>query len=254
MPEAVRSLPGNVLRDVDTYWARLLGCSVAALRAGQSSVIRRNAAPSLIALQTSGAWVVSISDRAASRLEAEELVALLERLPDDGSRDGELVAWLAHAGLPGIYGPARLHYVTPTLFRPAPAVPFRRLSAPDWPQVERFAAGMGGHVDYLLDDPRFPYVIGAFNQGELASVGAVQVWEGVLAETYGDTLPAFRGQGLARALVSELTRWILEETPYIAQEDGIRANAASMRIGERLGYVAYGTLVMNNLSLELDFK
>ncbi len=252
MPDAVSALPPAVLQVVDTYWAHFLGCSPAALRALQPTTIRRTAGPDLVALRTTGAWTISMSDRAMRRIDAGALQGLLERLPEDGRHDTELATSLDRAGLPGIHGPARLHYVTPALFRPAPAVPFRRLTAIDHAEFERFTAGMGGYVDYLLDDPRFPYVIGSFVEGVLASVGAVQVWGGLLAETYGDTLPEYRGHGLARGLVSELTRWILDETPYIAQEDGIRANTASMRIGERLGYVPYGTLVMNNLSLEFE--
>lgn len=247
-------LPSSLLRSVDAYWADLLECSLDTLRAGHAVTGIRSASPAVVALRRFEQWVITTSAEVARRVDLEQLRGMLNRVPNDGTQDWVLLDFLAKSGLMDVYGPAKVSYVTPDAFTPLDVPPglFRRLTTDDMADFEAFAEGMGGHLDYRIGDPRFPYVIGAYMDGTLASVGAVQIWNDLLAETYGDTLPSYRGRGLAGALVSELTRWILDETPYIPQEDGLRANQASMRIGKRLGYIEYGTLLMTNLSLHLD--
>ncbi|MCS7071621.1 MAG: GNAT family N-acetyltransferase [Anaerolinea sp.] len=132
---------------------------------------------------------------------------------------------------------------------PATPIEFRPLRPADADTVDQFRVGMGGLLDWRIDDPQhWPYVIGHFAQERLIAAAAVCNWGDVIAETYVDTLPEFRGQGLATALTYEITRWIVEETSWIAQAGGEVVNTPSGRIARRLGYVFYGYLFMNNLA------
>lgn len=243
------SLSKDVIARIDAYWSDLLQCSSADLRPEQSLITVSERSSGLAAIRLNANWVVAVNP-AYDRAVAAEVLTRLERaeLTDRADRDA-LHSYMTDQGFPEFYGPSELLYLTREMLIPVSPVSFRRLLPEDADIVDPFRIGMGGVLDWRIDDPvQWPYVIGHFADDQLIAAAAVYNWGNIIAETYVDTLPAFRGRGLANALTYEITRWIVEETPWIAQAGGEVVNTPSARISRRLGYEFYGYLFMNNLA------
>jgi len=242
-------LPADALIRIDTYWSQLLNCSVTDLRPEQPTVYVSPRSPGLTALRLNDHWVIAVNP-AYDRQIADEVLARLTGadLSDRGLRDA-LHHFMREQGFSEFYGPSELLYLTRDMLIPVPTVSFRPLGPEDADIVDQFRVSMGGVLDWRIDDPEgWPYVIGHFDGPRLVAAAAVHNWGNVIAETYVDTLPEYRGRGLANALTYEITRWIVEETSRIAQAGGEVVNTPSGRISRRLGYAFYGYLFMNNLA------
>ncbi|MDK3161581.1 hypothetical protein FBR02_16590 [Anaerolineae bacterium CFX9] len=242
-------LPDSVIAAVDQYWAGITDCDPGMLRHKGINIVKTEKSPGITALSvTSGSWVISclpeVPDAAVESLSPH----LLSHDFEDSSRRQAIHAILERCGMIDMYGPSELLYVTRSTFTPFESVAFRKLTPDDLQAIQSFREGMGGIIDWRVGDPAvWPYVIGTFDEDRLVAVGAVRNWDNVIGETYVDTLPSYRGKGLANSLTSETTRWILHESQLIAQAGGEIVNPAAGRISRRLGYQLYGVLLMNNL-------
>jgi hypothetical protein len=246
-------LPAWLIERVDAYWARWLGCSVADLYAPKPLVQFSSSSPGVVGVRRGDHWVLN-AHPAHSAAQVETLLNQLNAQPTHDDIDGLLAqrrGIYAALGLAdgALWGPTELFYTTRTLMKRAPNAPFpiRRLTEQDQDAFHAFRAEFGP-LNYTLDDPqRFRLLLGCFDGERLVATGAVQVWDETLAETYADTLLQYRGYGLASALVTIETDWIVNETDYIAQCDGELISPPSIRIAHKLGYHPYGYLIMTNL-------
>ncbi|MGQ9908991.1 MAG: GNAT family N-acetyltransferase [Candidatus Flexifilum sp.] len=245
----ISALPQPLVTRIDSYWSALLGCVPSELRPAHPTIIVSDTSPGLTALRLNENWVVAAHPDYGRTL-AENVLSQLQAIDIASRTDHDaLHQSLRELGFPEFYGPSELLYLTRDMLVPVQSVTFRTLQPADAAVVDEFRAGMGGVLDWHIDDPeRWPYVIGHFAEDRLIAAAAVCNWGDVVAETYVDTLPEFRGRGLATALTYEITRWIVEETPWIAQAGGEVINTPSGRIARRLGYELYGYLFMNNLA------
>lgn len=242
------TLPAWARTQIDAYWADFLGCTPADLRPAQSVITRSDKSPGLTAFRADGEWIIALAPDADSAA-ADAVLPLLESgdHTDKAVRD-HMHLIMEQYEFDYFYGPSELLYLTRDMLLPVPGVPFRQLTTADTGIVDAFRVGMGGTLDWKINEAQWPYTIGHFDGSTLIAAAAVCNWGGGIAETYVDTLPAYRGRGLANALTYEITRWIVEDAGWIAQAGGEVYNTPSGRISRRLGYAFYGHLFMNNLA------
>lgn len=118
----------------------------------------------------------------------------------------------------------------------------RRLDARDATQFAEFEASA---TDEDRDDAYVELdhwaVFGAFEGGRLVAAASAYPWgDGNLADEGVLTLPAFRGRGLGRAVVTALSRHALAEglePQYRCQ----RGNVASAAVARSSGFTLFGT-------------
>lgn len=129
-------------------------------------------------------------------------------------------------------------YLDAARFRPYHAGEVRRLAPSDAAAMDalhaRIPAGMRWFVEL-----GHPVVFGCFVAGELAAVASHFLFEeqGVAA---GGVLtdPAYRGQGLGKAVVSAAMAWALTNG-YVCEWSTWEANVASYRLAKALGFEDY---------------
>jgi RimJ/RimL family protein N-acetyltransferase len=117
--------------------------------------------------------------------------------------------------------------------------PGRRPAAPGWPH-EGTAPGLGfldaGGIAFLIID----------DEGRIAGecgTKAPPTPDGTVEIGYGLAAPS-RGRGLGTAAVGELVRWLSGQADVRAIEAEVHTdNVASWRIVERLGFIAFGTII-----------
>ena len=77
------------------------------------------------------------------------------------------------------------------------------------------------------------------DEGELRALAGYKVWNDAIAHLYVVTHPGHRGQGAGRAAVSAAAEHALQ-AGWVPQYRTLRANAPSMSVARRLGFVEYG--------------
>lgn len=247
----------TVFARADEYWAALLGCTPEALR-GEAAVFQHARSPDeIVAVFRAGSWKLSISPAAPAALLAslQHSLAAFSTVWASGDSQAideahrQLRAWLAAQIDTVFYGPAELVYCTLDTLLPAPTVEYRELSADDSAAILEFQDAMGGWLAWDITAPaHWLRIIGAFEQERLVATAGLYAWENQIAELYVDTVPDRRGRGYATALGSIVTRWVLEQTPLLAQSGGELTNIASAKMSSYIGYQIYGMLFMNDFS------
>jgi RimJ/RimL family protein N-acetyltransferase len=232
---------------IDAYTAWRYGCPTSLLRSQGVHVLSALAPPDANLLVSTAARqpdVISVT-----RMSADVTIVRAHPTPDAGVRRlleevesrGYFAADVADA-IPGVSLTQEevepYLYLDAAHFRPYLAGEIRRLAASDALAMEalhaRIPAGMRWFVE--LDHP---VVFGCFVEGELAAVASHFLFEeqgiaagGVL------TVPAYRGQGLGKAVVSATMAWALAEG-YICEWSTWEANTASYRLAKALGFEDY---------------
>lgn len=169
-------------------------------------------------------------------------LAAAERRVEDPARDPERLAAI-RARLES-HAPVEVVWRGPAFRFPGrlPDVPEARVLGPDaraeaarrfsWPEVGSRSA----QVRTLAG--RTP-VVGAFAEGELASVCFAATGPGPAVEAGLATLPGFRGRGLGTRATAAWARAVREEG-RIPLYSTAADNRASRRVAGRLGLIAYG--------------
>ena len=242
------TLPPTLSNALDRYWSGVLGCDPLQLHAQSHQIIVSGQSPGLTALRCDTHWVFSLHPQISPRI-VDDLLPLLETQDDLAYHSEAIYAITRNYGVAYPYGPSELVYcIRNWLQMPTPLHPFRRLTPIDTPIIEQFRFGMGGYLDWSIDESEiWLCVFGIFDGERLVATGATRQWQETICELYVDTLPAYRGRGYANTLGYAITRWIMHETPYIAQSGGQLTNVPSMKMSKRLGHRFYGILLMNDL-------
>jgi RimJ/RimL family protein N-acetyltransferase len=126
-------------------------------------------------------------------------------------------------------------------FLPSFSSSTRRLTAQDEKAVDMLRAACAVEEwDAGGSEFRPDAMVGAFRGKELAALAGYQHWGERIAHIAIVTHPAFRGQGHATTAVSTLTEMVFERT-LVPQYRTLDANAPSLAVARRLGFVRYAT-------------
>jgi GNAT superfamily N-acetyltransferase len=256
--------PNDPVPVVDAYWADLLGIRVSVLNAPAPSVyIDEGGIAPCIGVFRAGAWKLRLASHLAA--SAGSLIAQLDACSAAYQADDAAATATAHSAVQhtiarqieaAVYGPSELVYCARGAKRPTPPVAHRPITPADGEAVRRFRDGMGGWLAWAGDawpddaahEPGWARMIGHWEGDRLVATAAAYVWHERIAELYVDTLPDWRGRGLATGLGGHITEWVHTHTPYVMQSGGEVTNIPSMRMSQRIGFSFYGMLVMTDLS------
>jgi GNAT superfamily N-acetyltransferase len=235
----VSSLDSSVLKLVDSYWAEFFGCAPDALRTDTPQIVA-STGPGAYAgcylMEFGGAPVVSlpVDELESSRAAIEQWHAGVVRLP-------ALVEAIFGKRVGARVGPAYVGYTDLKHFRPVFLSTTRGLTAQDEKAVNTLRdACTVEEWEHGGSEFRPTEMAGVFKGHQLAALASYQIWGRQIAHISIVTDPAFRGQGYATAAVSGLTQTVLERS-LVPQYRTLEANAPSMAVARRLGFVHYAT-------------
>jgi RimJ/RimL family protein N-acetyltransferase len=140
-----------------------------------------------------------------------------------------------------VLGPSQHAYVDRAVFDPVAAADARQLGADDTADIAAFEAAVGA-ADWSeagFGDHEVHVMWGISRDGVLASMGNMTDWDGRPADVGVVTHPEHRGRGLASSIASAMTAAALEQMDVVRYR-ALAANAASLRVASRLGFVPYG--------------
>ncbi len=238
-------LPEELRIPIDQYWSQLIGCSPADLRTPELKVIFTDASPGVVALKTTGDWIIAFN-KEISREATDALLPLLkEDLSTEEARHRVHDA-LSPFGLSPVFGPSELLYSDAThrkLFPPYEN--YRWLTAEDQPAFEKFRSKMDSYVEYTVTDPGvWQYVLAGIADDEIISVVAGRVWGNQIVEIYADTLAGHRNFGVVTGLGRVFLDHLSATTNYIFQTDNELTNPASGMVSRKSGFMFYGQMLM----------
>lgn len=148
---------------------------------------------------------------------------------------GVIAAKLAELGL-AAYGPSPVYVCSVARRWPVPGgFEVRRLCGKEIEQLYGYP-GLRMALSYYTAGDR-PDVLAtvAYADGELAGVAACSADSDAMWQVGIDVVGAYRGRGLAKALVGDVTAWILEHGKVPYYSTGM-ANLASQRVAIATGY------------------
>lgn len=239
--------------DVIHDWtARRLGCAPERLRT--PGVITQGHGPALTDYQ--GIYVWLMGDAAIVSAPTGWLAVVRTAIagrPATALVDADL--WLAALGasVERVVGPSYQGFVDSHTFSVAPPTTLapgaRLLTSEDRPALERFAAACP-QEDWTHSAIAFDHqpVFGLERDGALVALasapidekGEASVWRPLVRSVGVVTLPAWRGMGAGRAVVSALTAYCLAGGATLRYQT-LRSNGASVAIARALGYVDVAT-------------
>jgi GNAT superfamily N-acetyltransferase len=235
-------LDSALIRKVDAYWARHLGCTAAQLHAAEPVLLAHAAEMddyrgAYMMQFKVAAPVISLPPTQVASLGPRLAAAARESLDAD-ARWSEILGPL----LERTVGPAWVGYASAeTLRHVAADVETRLLTPADAPHVERLGrAATPDEWDNIATLPRAGVMVGAFAEGELAAVAGYEVWGESIAHVAVLTHPAHRGRSLGRAVVSAVAGVALERG-LVPQYRSLMENRASLAVANALGFQTYAT-------------
>ena len=234
------SLDSALLEVVDRYWAGFFDCAPEALRSDTAQIGVHNGQGDYAGcylMEFGGAPIVSlpIGEVEPYRAAIAQWKAGIVRMP-------ALVEAVFHNRYHTFSrGPAFVGYSDQKHFRPSFSSSTRRLTAQDEKSVDRLRAACAVE-EWEAGGSEFRpnAMVGAFRGQELAALAGYQLWGEQIAHIAILTHPAFRGQGHATTAVSTLTEMVFERT-LVPQYRTLDANAPSLAVARRLGFVRYAT-------------
>ncbi|MBW4435912.1 MAG: GNAT family N-acetyltransferase [Pleurocapsa minor GSE-CHR-MK-17-07R] len=229
---------------IDAYWASFIGCDAARIHdASPTPVIVNPEIDRLIAYCPLDAGAtVAVQDVSLLDLGRKVQLLLQDGVtgPQAVQHERSLRELCASEGLYHVYGPAMLHYLKDESVREISSYQPVRLGAADSGLLDEFLFSLNLVREYSLTDSEvFPYAVGIFMDDQMVAYGTVRVWADTLAEIFLDVLQKYRGRGIGKSLVTHLTSWVLENTPWIPQYDAEVTNVHSMSLASRCGYSPY---------------
>jgi RimJ/RimL family protein N-acetyltransferase len=235
----VSSMDSALLEVVDRYWAQFFGCAPEALRSDTAQMGVHTAEDDYAGcylMEFGGSPVVSLPIG-----EVEPYRAAIARWEAGILRMPALVAAVFGKRVVAIIGPAFVGYSDRKHFRPSFSSSTRRLTAQDEKPVYMLRAACAVE-EWEAGGSEFrpSAMVGAFRSQELAALASYQLWGDQIAHISILTHPAFRGQGHATKAVSTLTEMIFQHG-LVPQYRTLEANAPSLAVARRLGFVQYAT-------------
>jgi len=245
-------IPERIRPQIDAYWASFLDCQPDLLYPAQTSTLWAENSPGLLGLQTAQQGLFALHPGLTTLTAAGLLADMVPLL--DSSHPHAAYAWphavqqqLRLRAFADIYGPAYILYCPQVLMQPPHSLVIHLLDEQDQPWVQQFQQEIGAVVWHLDQPHLWPRICGIFQDGQLVAAGAVRCWGNKIGEIFVDTLPHYRNRGYAKALVSELTAWVLRETTWLPQYDAEIHNVPSLRVAHAVGYAYYGMLLLGSL-------
>jgi GNAT superfamily N-acetyltransferase len=230
------SLDPGLLQLVDGYWARFFDCAPEALRSNTAQIGVHTDYAGCYLMEFGGAPIVSLPIG-----EVEFYRAQIAQLQAGSVRMPALVEAIFGKRVAESIGPAFIGYNDVMHFKPVSSAATRQLTAQDQKAVDMLrAACTVKEWEHGGSEFRPSAMVGAFRGQELAALASYELWGEQIAHIAIVTHPAFRGKGLATTAVSTLTEMVLERT-LVPQYRTLEANAPSMVLARRLGFVEYAT-------------
>lgn len=196
-------LSAESLATIEQFWAADLGCTVDDLRRDEI-VVTRGGGDGIFMLSRTGG-----------------VVAVPPETP--GAR---------------VVGPAFIGYADATTYAPCADGEARLLGDDDAPSVDALRAACEPLAWEHGGAARAEIAVGAFAGATLAALASYRIWGERIAHISIVTHPAHRGRGLGTAAVRAITRIAIERA-LVAQYRTLVANAPSMAIARRLGFVRW---------------
>jgi RimJ/RimL family protein N-acetyltransferase len=235
----VSSLDSALLEVVDRYWARFFGCAPEALRSDTAQMGVHTGQGDYVGcylMEFGGAPVVSlpIGEVGPYHAAIAQWKAGVVRMP-------ALIESVFGKRVVAIVGPAFVGYNDQKHFQPSFSCSTRRLTTQDEKAVEMFRAACAVEEwEAGGSEFRSNAMVGTFRGQEIAALASYQIWGEQIAHIAILTHPAFRGQGHATTAVSTLTEMVFERG-LVPQYRTLEANAPSLAVARRLGFVQYAT-------------
>ena len=219
-------------------WAERLGVTPEVFRESQSVFIERSDLTAAVVVRLDQTVAVAAPERALSRLESLGPGQLLHV--------GSLLRALEPLA-PSLFGVAALAFADHKTIAPVGAQAARTASKADVEAVMSKCSVEERDESGLLDmDTRW---IALGEDGEPAGAAGYEVWGGGLGHTGVAVAPASRGKGLgARAATAAAVHAI--GLGLVPQWRCRQDNLASLRVGERLGFVRIGEQIAIDLAPE----
>lgn len=195
-------------------------------------------------MEFGGAPIVSlpVDELESNRVAIEQWHAGIVRFP-------ELVEAFFGQRVAARVGPAFVGYTDPKHFRQVSSGRTRGLTAQDEEAVNTLREACAVEEwEHGGSEFRPTAMAGAFEGHKLAALASYQIWGKQIAHIAVVTHPTFRGLGYATAAASRLTQMVLERT-LVPQYRTLEANAPSMAIARRLGFVQYATTLALRFAL-----
>ncbi|MBO0901590.1 GNAT family N-acetyltransferase [Cellulomonas sp. zg-ZUI22] len=221
---------------VHRVWAERLGVAPAVFRESQPVFVDRSDLTAAVVVRLGRTVAVAAPERALSRLRSLGPGHLLHV----GSLLGALEPWA-----PRLFGVASLAFADHTTLAPVGADAARTASEAEVEAVLSRCSVEERDESGLLDmDPRW---VALGEDGEPAGAAGYEVWGGGLAHVGVAVAAASRGKGLgARAAMAAAVHAI--GVGLVPQWRCREDNVASLRVGERLGFVRTGEQVAIDLA------
>ena len=230
------SLDAGLLELVDGYWAQFFGCALSALRSDTAQMVVHNDYAGCYLMEFGGAPIVSLPEDEIepNRAAIEQWQAGIVRIP-------ALVEAVFGERVAARVGPAFVGYSDLKHFRPVSAGATRPLTTQDEKAVDLLQTACSAEEwEHGGSEFQPGAMVGAFRGQELAALASYRLWGEQIAHISIVTHPAFRRQGYATTAVSTLTEIVLART-LVPQYRTLEANAASLAVARRLGFVQYAT-------------
>ena len=216
------------------YWFDELGCSEADLIPGKTLVFEHGNLKGY-----SGVKFVKIGDTcivSAPEVLVTSLRQKLLNLDCAHTFDQKVIAAILGNKLDRMIGPAWIGQIDTISFRPCHGLETRMLSGNDWPHLDMLLASCTNEESdhSSLEVGRLPS-IGVFKDGILVAAAGYEVLFETVAHIGVLTHPKYRGQGMAKKVISAITEVALAANLGI-QFQTLCANTPSVRSAESVGF------------------
>jgi GNAT superfamily N-acetyltransferase len=228
------SLDPGLMQLVDGYWARFFGCASEALRSNTVQMAVHTDYAGCYLMEFGGAPIVSLPIGEVERYRAD-----IVHFQAGTVRKPALVEATFGKRVAESIGPAFIGYSDVKHFKPVSSGATRQLTVQDEKAVEMLRAACPvKEWEHGGSEFRPSAMVGAFRGQEIAALAGYELWGGQIAHIAIVAHPSFRGQGYATKAVSTLTEMVLERR-LVPQYRTLEANAPSMALARRLGFVEY---------------
>ena len=229
------------------YWFDELGCSEADLIPGKTLVVEHGSLKGY-----SGIKFAKLGDTcivSAPEVLLTSLRQALFNLDCAHTFNQKVIAETLGGKLDRMIGPAWIGQIDISSFRPCHGTETRMLSGDDWPHLEMLLASCTDEESdhSSLEAGRSP-TVGVFKDGILVAAAGYEVLFEIVAHIGVLTHPKYRGQGMAKKVISAITEVALAANLGI-QFQTLCSNIPSVRSAESLGFRKFAETIAARVHL-----
>lgn len=239
------------MHELDSFWARSLGCNIEDLEYNESKIVARKeetdynknrTETEIDIFQRKGNTILSCSKKAENKLRKHEAELLDSSLAEEEiERNGLKIKELL--------GPAFLSYTKEEKFNEIEYKKCRRLRQKDIENLEELKQQADTkEIENSIGDSEIGEcpVFGKFVDDKLVAVSSYSVWDETVGFSNVFVKKGYRGNGYGKQVVSKSTKHILEKD-LIPVYRTLEKWSSSVGLAKSLGYTKYATTYLLKL-------